>query len=669
VRYIFYLILFSVASFVILDRLSPVDLSPTQDLSRMVKAEDGALLYVTTNGTEKWRFKTDIEKIDPHFIKMLIAFEDRRFYQHIGWDPLAMGRALYQLITHRRVVSGGSTITMQLARLLEPKERTVVSKLIEMVRALQLEWHYSKAEILAAYLTLTPYGGNVEGIVAASLRYYGKLPHSLSAQEAALLVSLPQSPERYRPDKHLEASIQARNRVLLRAKKQHLISEHVYQQALASTPPKQLYPYPRLAAHLSQKIIGQDDRGDVVETTLHKLLQQQLETYLKQQIVPKGSTISLIVVRNSDSAIMAYLGSHDMFSREVEGFVDMAAAIRSPGSTLKPFIYALGFEKRLIHPQTIIVDEEVNYQNYRPENFSHAFSGEVTIAKALQHSLNIPAVKVLERVGVEEFVEKIKSHTGEMVIPKGRASLPVALGGMGMRMLPLSRLYVSLANGGSSLPIYYLKSKKGTLISKLLSAKAANVTTAILRQVPPPYGFVDPSDQIAYKTGTSYGYRDAWTIAYNRAFTVAVLVGRPDNAPQIGLTGMEMAAPLAFEVFTVIDRVMGQARWVEHASVQQHAPKGLRYFEIGMGKQVKKLRFLYPEQGGRYKSARCGDVRVPIRVENGESPYVWYIDGVLQDIREDQVDRVFTPGGHTITIIDSNGATITRDIWVDKPEC
>ena len=661
--------------FLLFDYFNPVDLSKLNETSRVVKAADGTWLYAQTNGEEKWRFPVDTAKLDPGYLRMLLAFEDQRFYNHFGMDPLAMARAVWQMIVRQRVVSGGSTITMQLARLLEPRPRTVWAKLTEILRAFQIEWHHSKEEILGAYLTLTPYGGNVEGVVAASMHYFGKLPVALSASESALLVSLPQSPERNRPDRSVKNATEARDKVLKIAREKGLISEEIYRQAVAAAPPKKPRNFPRYAPHLSQKLLfGKEHFQEEIKTTLHSGLQKQLEQWArsKSYLLGKKTTMAVLVIRNEDAAVEAYLGSHDMFSRQVSGYVDMVEALRSPGSALKPFIYALGFEKHLIHPNTLILDQEIRFGDYMPHNFSYRYSGEVSVAYALQHSLNIPAVKILQRVGVQTFVERISQTAGRVRIPKNRSTLPIALGGIGVTMTQLTQLYVALAKGGESDRIHCLPaSKKVQKLPPLCDRKAARMTTAILRSVPAPEGFVDAQKQIAYKTGTSYGYRDAWAVAYDRSYTVAVWVGKPDNSTQLKRTGRDTAAPLAFEVFALLENLMPRKSWDWPASyLGSNVPPGLAYFDPKEKLHSKKrLTMLYPRDNTRFRSADCADTMVDVKIKDGKKPYYWYVDGEAQSIAQSAATLTFDYGGHTITVIDSSGETITRTIWVDKPAC
>lgn len=666
--------LFVLLAFLLYDFYYPVDISKVQNQSRIVTDKDGAWLYAQMNREDKWRFALDIKQVDPSYIAMLLAFEDKNFYQHFGVDIKAMSRAIWQLLTEQRIVSGASTITMQLARLLKPKPRTLLSKLQEIIVALQLELHYTKEEILSSYLTLTPYGGNIEGLVAATMRYFGKLPRSLTAAQIALLVELPQSPERYRPDRNPKRAIKARNRVLKMAYEKALINGYEYHQSLLEPLPRILKKYPRYAPHLARKILAdRKNPSPKIRTTLSSKLQKQLELWAKSKRyeLPNDTTIALLVAKNSDASIVAYIGSHDLYSPRVSGYIDMVRAIRSPGSTLKPFIYAQGFEKHFIHPNMQILDQESRFGDYMPYNFSHNFNGEVTIAYALQHSLNIPAVKVLQRVGVEAFVSKISPLALDLSVPKSQASLPIALGGLGLSMWSLTNLYVALANGGMSSPLHYLPKERSTQLHRLFSAKSAKMTTAILRGLTPPEGFINTHQAIAYKTGTSYGYRDNWTVAYTKEYTIAVWVGKPDNTPQERRTGRTIAAPLAFEAFALLESIIPTTQWQWHANyLGQGVPQGLRYFDLARAmKRTDHVTLLYPQENSRYRSAECSDVFVEFKIQKGLKPYYWYIDNLPRDINQSTATIPFDYGSHTISIIDSRGDTITRNIWVDRAEC
>ena len=650
----------------------PLTLAGTKNTSPVVVAADGQWLYAQTNTEQQWRFDLNISKLDPLYLKMLICFEDQRFWRHWGMDPLAMGRAIGQLLRYGHIASGGSTITMQLARLLEPKPRTVRSKIIEILRAFQLESTYTKEEILRAYLVLAPYGGNIEGVLGASMHYFGKLPYALSIEEAAILVSLPQSPESHRPDRHPKASRKARNKVLLVTKKAGILTEKRYLQASRSPISLRTFPYPRHAPHLSQKLLASTRQGHL-STTLDATLQIQLEQWAssKKNSLPKGTTLAALVVENQTAAIQAYLGSHNMFSPKVAGYIDMVQIARSPGSVLKPFIYGLGFEAHAIHPNTLIYDRETRFGDYLPHNYSRTYHGEVSIAYALQHSLNIPAVKVLQKIDTETFVSRISRLSGTLQIPKKQATLPIALGGFGISLWQIAQLYTALANQGSSVPIHLLPVKDTQQqVHTLLSPKAAKMTTAILRQVVPPKGHHNAAQRIAYKTGTSYGYRDLWTAAYTPDYTVIVWVGRPDNASQLKQSGREVAAPLAFEIIEMLEALHTPTQWGWSPSYLGNAvPQGLQHFDKMFKQAHASLQFIHPEKGARYRSAGCHEVIVPVQIEDGKAPYYWYIDGKAVDFFQQYKEVQLGTGAHTINIIDSAGETISRDIWVDMSDC
>jgi penicillin-binding protein 1C len=656
-----------------LDYHYPIETALLEDTSNIVSFENKNWAYVTTNKSGKWRFKVKIKDIDPRFVHLLIAYEDQRFYSHYGIDPLAMFRAFAQWIVEGRIISGASTITMQLAKLLHPRPRTISSKIIEIFRAFQLEYYFSKKEILEAYLTLAPYGGNIEGIISASMRYFDKKPYSLQAHQMALLVALPQSPESHRPDRQPKRSEKARRKILKYAKAEGIISDYELKQSLDAPLPDRLYPMPRYAGHIAPKLLAKATSLSP-RITLHENLQIQLEKWAvsKSLILDTETTLAVLVVRNHDASIQAYLGSHNRFSTTVSGYIDMIRAIRSPASTLKPFIYTEGFEQYVLHPHTIIRDEQTLFGDYMPHNFSNEYTGEVRIDEALQKSLNIPAVKVLQRIGVNKFFNKIEDFVSDdFFIPKDTATLPIALGGIGLSMWQLTELYVALANKGSSASLHYLHSKeKQSIQKKLFSIKSSEMTTDILRQMKAPQGFSNRGQNIAYKTGTSYGYRDAWTVAYSREYTVCVWVGKPNNSIQIKRTGSNTASPLAFEVFSILEALIPQNHWQRSPyNLDMKSPLLLQYFDAKQKKKKKKLAFVYPKDNTRFMSASCSDAIVEVSIKDGIAPYYWYIDNKEKIHKDKKLTLPLKHGAHSIQVLDSKGTVIRRDIWVNKPEC
>ncbi|HZN27804.1 MAG TPA: penicillin-binding protein 1C, partial [Xanthobacteraceae bacterium] len=381
--------------------LGPAPLGEGLAFSTRVVDRNGNLLRPYTTPEGRWRLPATRENVDPRFLAMLLAYEDRRFNAHHGVDPLALGRAFSQLLGNGRVVSGASTLTMQVARLLEPRaERTFAAKLRQMVRAVEIERSLSKDEILALYLSLAPYGGNLEGVRAAALAYFGKEPRRLTLGEAALLVALPQSPEQRRPDRSIEAARNARDRVLDRVAAAGAVPLDEVARAKHEPVPDGRRPMPMLAPHAADAVVAAVPDRDLHRLTIDATLQKNLEELARERASALGPDVSvaILAVDHATGEVHARVASADYFDIRRAGQVDMTLALRSPGSTLKPFIYGLGFEDGFIHPESLIDDRAVRYGGYAPENFDLTFQGTVTVRRALQLSLNVPAVAVLDKV-------------------------------------------------------------------------------------------------------------------------------------------------------------------------------------------------------------------------------------------------------------------------------
>jgi penicillin-binding protein 1C len=487
--------------------LGPAPLGKALAYSTLVVDRDGKLLraYLTPEG--RWRLPATRENVDPRFLALLLAYEDRRFGAHHGVDPLALGRAFAQLITHGRVVSGASTITMQVARLLEPRaERSFAAKLRQMIRAVELERALSKDEILALYLSLAPYGGNLEGARAASLAYFGKEPRRLTLGEAALLVTLPQSPEQRRPDRSLAAARSARDRVLDRVAAAGAIPRDEVERAKREPVPEGRRPLPMLAPHAADAALASaPDRG-IHRLTIDAALQRNLEELARERARTLGPDISvaILAVDHATGEVLARVASAEYLDTRRAGQVDMTAASRSPGSTLKPFIYGLGFEDGLVHPDTLIEDRPVRFGGYAPENFDLTFQGTVTVRRALQLSLNVPAVAVLDRVGANRFAARLEQAGGAFVLPQGEVpGLAIGLGGVGVTLRDLVALYAGLARLGTTVALTerVVAGAQAPLPRRLLDAPAAWYVGSILLGTPPPENAA--GGRIAFKTGTS----------------------------------------------------------------------------------------------------------------------------------------------------------------------
>lgn len=629
----------------------PPSLERDNDLSPIVLDKEDRLLRAYTTQTGRWRLPVTLDAIDPNYIKLLLNYEDRRFENHYGVDIFAMMRASWQLLTNQRIISGGSTLSMQLARLVEGYQgRSFNIKLMQIFRAIQIEQRLSKNEILARYLTRAPYGGNIEGVRAAALTYFGKEPRRLSLAESALLVALPQSPEARRPDRHHRRAKRARKRVLQRALKAGLISQADFDRAVKAAIPTQRIPFAKLAAHLSDQQIKAHPGRRTHRLTIDRDLQAALEKLTLSHVRRKGKRLSaaIMVIEHKTGQVRAHIGSASYLDASRFGAIDMTQAMRSPGSTLKPFIYGLGFERGLIHPNTLIEDKPTRFGDYAPENFDKVFRGTLTIREALQLSLNIPAVKVLAEIGPARLRAQFRHAGIKSPIP---GNLTLALGGIGLRLSDLAALYTALARGGEPIALNHRRELsatgkqtqpkggyKGLLRRKkserplLLSKSASWYVGNILSGTPPPKNA--PRGRIAYKTGTSYGYRDAFAIGYDGRYVIAVWMGRPDGTATPNLMGVNAAAPLLFDAFAQANRQRSPLplapRGVLHASNAQ-LPPPLKHFRpdrpmVASRAPREKLKISFPPQNAEIELVGK-DEPVALKAEGGKLPLIWLING------------------------------------------
>jgi penicillin-binding protein 1C len=668
-----------------LDRLFPPDFSRLAETSSMVVDSEGRLLRAFATGDGVWRLGARPADVDPLYLAMLLAYEDKRFRSHPGVDPLAVARALVQMAANRRVISGASTITMQAARLLEPHPRTLGGKFVEMLRAVQLEWRLSKDDILSIYLTLAPFGGNLEGVRAASLAYFGKEPARLTPGEAALLVALPQSPTRLRPDRAPDAARSARDRILGVMASRGVLSAVRAAEARDAPVIEQRRAMPFRAPHLARRLVAETPGVPVHRTTVDGGLQAEIETLaaLEQGAMEARATMAVLVVENATRRVTAYVGSSDFFDAARAGQVDMVRAVRSPGSALKPFIYGMAFDDMLIHPETIVVDQPTRFGDYRPANFRQVYRGEVTVREALQQSLNVPAVAVLERLGPVRFAARLGS-AGVSLRFAGRPGLPLALGGAGITLFDLVTLYAGLANGGEVAPLVMTLPVAGEAPEgrRIFGVVAAWYVTRILEDAPPPADFITPVHSrrprsIAFKTGTSYGYRDAWAVGYDSGHTVGVWVGRPDGTPRPGHYGRNTAAPLLFRVFALLPDRGGRpvARPPEGVIVARNAklPGRLRRLVAGPAGLARApgtpLAITFPPDGAVVELARSADgiAPLPLTAEGGTAPLAWLVNGRAVAATPRRRSAYWQPdseGFAHITVIDVDGAIANAEVFL-----
>jgi penicillin-binding protein 1C len=658
-----------------LQNLGPIDLLSARQGSTIVVDREGRLLRAFTLPDGRWRLPLEPGEVDPRYIAMLLAYEDARFYAHDGVDWRALTRASLQLLTRGRIVSGGSTLTMQVARLIEPREeRSVSAKLRQVARAWQIERQVSKQGVLGRYLALAPFGGNVEGVRAASLTYFGKEPRRLTIGEAALLVALPQSPEARRPDRFAEAAKMARDRVLDRAVERGVIKAEEAVAAKREIVPTERRPFPMLAAHAAEEAVATDPQARILKLSIDARLQAKLEELARQSATRLGPKLStaIIVIDNASGEIRARVGAADYLSVLREGSIDMTRAPRSPGSALKPFIYALAFESGIAHPETVLFDRPTRYGAYTPENFDLGFQGTVTARRALQMSLNLPAVELLADIGPANFLARLHGAGAAIILPKDSPpGLAIGLGGLGISLTDLARLYVGLARGGEAPPlIERLGADPGAMgPRRVTDPVAAFYVEDILRGAPPPANSL--SGRIAFKTGTSYGYRDALAVGYDKGSTIAVWVGRPDNAPVPGLVGRQVAAPVLFDAFARLGRdieLISAPKGVLRAATSADLPPPLRHLrkdapKIMAATAIPSLKIAYPPDGARVDlglAQGVGDALLALKALGGATPLTWFVNGAPigdPDARRESVWRPDGAGFARVSVIDAKGAT------------
>lgn len=632
---------------------------------------NGRLLRGYTVEDGRWRFSVTLDAVDPKLVDMLVAYEDKRFWDHPGVDVVAIARAVYQALRNGRVVSGGSTLTMQVARLLEDSGTGALAGKLRQARlALAMERKLTKREILTLYFTHAPYGGNLEGVRAASLGYLGKEPRRLTTAEAALLVALPQSPEGRRPDKRHARAIAARDRVLERMQRDGVLDAETVLAARREAVPDRRRDFPVLAAHLADRAREEQPFAAVHDLTVDRDLQARLEVLAARSVRGKGDhlSVAMVVADHVTGEVLASVGSAGLTSGENrDGFVDMTRALRSPGSTLKPLVYALAFDRGLAHPQTLIDDAPVRFGSYAPQNFDGAFRGEVTVERALQLSLNIPVVKLTEALGPAHLMAALRRSGAEPALQGSQPGLAIALGGLGLSLEDMVQLYAALAQLGEARPLFWRKGTDVLPSPDVTGAVAAWQVGDILSQLAPPPGA--PRDWLAYKTGTSYGHRDAWSIGFDGRHVIGVWMGRPDGTPVPGAFGGEMAAPVLFEAFQLLKTEPADLPPPPPATLMVRnadLPQPLRRFRPRDGRYAgpgSVLELAFPPDG-----AVMAGTQVTVKLRHGTPPFTLLVDGTpfITGAR-DRVLPIVLPsrGFSSLAVIDalgqSAGAVVRRE--------
>jgi penicillin-binding protein 1C len=669
------------------DRANPPDMTRAQTLSPEVTARDGSLLRAFLSKDGAWRIKTTPDQVGVRYLAMLKAYEDKRFDQHWGVDPPALLRATFQFAHAGHIVSGGSTLTMQVARLLEPHGHGLVGKSLQLIRAVQLEERYSKSEILSLYLTLAPMGGNLEGVRAASLSYFGKEPAALDLSESALLVALPQSPVRQRPDRHAQAALRGRDKVLARMIEEEVVTPGDAATAMKEGVPFARQPMPLSAPHLAQRLVLKDKSPRIV-TTLDADMQAAAERLAKQEraYFDDGADISLVVVENRTRNVIAYVGGTDYWGKS--GQVDLAARSRSPGSALKPFIYGLAFDDLILHPASRMEDAPMSFGDYAPRDFDGQFQGAVTARDALQMSLNVPAVMVLDRVGPLAFTLSLQNAGAHLAFPTRDApSLPVALGGLGISLSDIAMLYAGIAEGGEAQGLRFVADAPDAPRHRLFGPVAAWYLRDILDGVALPDGWamgqgLTVKRSIGFKTGTSYGFRDAWSVGFSNDYTVAVWVGRADGTPRPGHVGREAGAPILLKMFGLLPSDRRPAPPMPAGALivrsTDELPPSLRLFTrqttpapIPQVAELPPPAIAFPPNGAvvPLPDAKAKDAALQFKADGGRSPLTWLVNGAPLGSFDRFAPALYTPQGEglaRVTVVDADGRSDTSTVRFKK---
>lgn len=643
------------------DWVAATDL-PALSLPTSVEVVDrnGILLRAYTVADGRWRMALPPDAVDPTYLAMLVAYEDKRFYRHSGVDWRSMVRAAGQALRHGRIVSGGSTLTMQVARLLEQSGTgKVAGKLRQMRVALALEQRLTKDQILQLYLLLAPYGGNLEGVRAASLAYFGKEPRRLTPAEAALLVAIPQAPESRRPDRHPGRAAEARGRVLERALRDGVISAEAARETAGERVPDARKPVPMLAPHLADRALAEAPGLPLHRLTLEAGLQRGLEALAREAVAGKGDQlqIAILVADHRSGEILASVGSAGFLADRRQGFVDMTQALRSPGSTLKPLVYGLAFDEGLAHPETMIDDRPVNFGTYAPQNFDKTWRGTIRLREALQLSLNIPVVLLTDALGPAKVIAGMRRAGMAPVLKGDEPGLAISLGGVGVTLQDMVQLYAAIARGGVALPLR--SSGAGHEGQRVMSAVAAWQVADILAGLPPPPGA--PENRLAYKTGTSYGHRDAWAIGFDGAHVAGVWMGRADGTPVPGAFGADSAAPVLFQAMGRVSRSLTPLPPAPKATLlvsNAQLPQPLRRFRsrtAAFEAAADAPRLTFPPEGAEVERL---DGQVLVKLRGGTLPLTLMADGVpLRTGLRSRETLLTLPGAGfvTLSVIDAEG--------------
>ena len=626
--------------------LQPPEVGRLSETSQVIRSETGQIMNLRLTSKGFWREKVILSELDPDLIRTLIAYEDQRYWKHHGVDPLALGRAVFDYLKSGKISSGASTLTMQTVRLMDPylARRTSTAKLRQMLAAIRLDAHWSKEAILEAYFTLAPYGGNIEGVSAASEAWFQKPPKDLTLNEIALLVALPQSPERRRPDRYPDNAYAAKIGVLNKVQGRLNIDDNALNEALVEQLPARLVKPPSYAPHLADRLTGFILRGN--NTTIDEEWQKQVQNILETKIqeFPAPIQAAALVVERQTGNVKAYIGSNEYGSKERKGANNFLTAVRSPGSTLKPLIYGKALQRNLIKFNEVFNDANFYRGGYNPTNFDNTYTGRVTLKEALLRSLNIPALITLERLDPRIFEAELKNLINLPFFSDKEAGLSLAVGGFYLNAEQLASLYLMAIDPGTSGHISFSPNqsqKTSDQDAKFLNIVAAEQIMHLLIQNLPN------GERVAFKTGTSFARHDAWSVQIFKSHIVISWFGTPDNQPPAILTGREAAFPLSNEI--------GLALGLKAPEVPKlQISNGASPPEAGI---VCTTLIDYPENGAWIKSDNA-----VIRVI-GSQTADWYLNAEKFDASQKQV-QLTEPGIQRLTA-KSSECSQTNEFFVE----
>jgi penicillin-binding protein 1C len=699
------------------DRLSAWPTSP------VLLDRKGGVFAVFLSEDSEWSIPVPLSRMGRWLPMVAMEVEDRRFREHGGVDWASILRASWQNASAGRVVSGASTITSQLVRLSNPRARTIKTKLLEFAAAIQTEKHFSKDEILELYLNRAPLGGNIRGVEAAARIYFSKSASEVSLAEAALLVGMLKGPTVYRPDRNPERALARRNAILADLASRGVITEERRKMAEAEQLPPGRGELPAKARHFALAALGDRQEGGEIRTTLDPAIQAALERSLAASLdsMPREVTASGVVMENEGGEILAYVGNARLGSGLPGSWVDCGRSPRSPGSALKPFAYLAAFERGLITPASLLADTPLAFLGNAPRNFDLIYRGPVTARTALADSLNVPAVRVLRTAG-QEYVMDLLRNCGfrSLTKPAGHYGDSLILGGCEVTLLQMAEGYGVLANLGIRRVPWFLASDAPPgrrIVREGASFLTADILKDTGRLLPVHRARIEgKKDWFAFKTGTSYGYRDAWTAAYNPRYTVIVWMGDPKGSPHPELVGLSAAAPAVVELLRALPRggwydtpeevltrevcsLSGSPPspaclstrkdyWIEGTSssapCSMHVirdgkktvlwPAELEEFARRRSLEVEagsEISIVSPLPGSRYfVTPFGGEQKTALRAEGAVPPVYWFIGGAFAGKQEGR-DHIFRPlkkGRHTISLVDSRGKTASSWVIVEGIE-